>query len=153
LTPYIAFGSDNTIAIRLDNPPESSRWYPGGGVYRNVWLVKTAPVHVGHWGTYVTTPEATADAGAVAAKVTIENHSASTAKVKIKTQIFQRGSDGHKIGAAVASSEPIDLSVSANANATSDLSLRIDHPKLWSPREPNLYLAVTTVVANGKLVD
>jgi hypothetical protein len=39
-------GADNVLAIRLDNPPDSSRWYPGGGIYRNVWLVKTAPVHV-----------------------------------------------------------------------------------------------------------
>ena len=52
LTPYIKPGADNVLAIRLDNPPDSSRWYPGGGIYRNVWLVKTAPVHVGHWGTY-----------------------------------------------------------------------------------------------------
>src|SRR2546421_10304282 len=56
LTPYIEAGADNVIAIRLDNPPESSRWYPGGGIYRNVWLVKTSPVHVGHWGSYWTTP-------------------------------------------------------------------------------------------------
>ncbi len=56
LTPYLKFGADNTIAIRLDNPKQSSRWYPGGGIYRNVWLVKTSPVHVAHWGTAVTTP-------------------------------------------------------------------------------------------------
>ena len=43
LTPYVKFGGENVIAIRLDNPPNSSRWYPGGGIYRNVWLVKTAP--------------------------------------------------------------------------------------------------------------
>ncbi len=42
LTPYLKFGADNVIAIRLDNPPDSSRWYPGGGIYRNVWIVKTA---------------------------------------------------------------------------------------------------------------
>ena len=57
LTPYVKPGADNVLAIRLDNPPDSSRWYPGGGIYRNVWLVKTAPVHVGQWGTFVTTPE------------------------------------------------------------------------------------------------
>ena len=51
LTPYLKFGADNVIAIRLDNPNNSSRWYPGGGIYRNVWLVKTDPVHVTHWGT------------------------------------------------------------------------------------------------------
>ena len=56
LTPYLKSGGDNVIAIRLDNPPDSSRWYPGGGIYRNVWLTKTNPVHVAQWGTYVTTP-------------------------------------------------------------------------------------------------
>ena len=60
LTPFVRFGADNVVAIRLDNPPDSSRWYPGGGIYRNVWLVKTAPVHVAHWGTCVTTPEISA---------------------------------------------------------------------------------------------
>ena len=49
------------LAIRLDNPPNSSRWYPGAGIYRNVWLVKTPPVHVGHWGTHLTTPEVSAE--------------------------------------------------------------------------------------------
>ena len=58
LTPGIKYGGDNVIAIRLDNPQSSSRWYPGGGIYRNVWLVKTAPIHVVQWGTYVTTPQA-----------------------------------------------------------------------------------------------
>ncbi|MBP1602025.1 MAG: beta-galactosidase, partial [Acidobacteria bacterium] len=62
LTPAIRFGADNVIAVRLDNPPASSRWYPGSGIYRNVWLVKTAPVHVAQWGTYVTTPDVTAKA-------------------------------------------------------------------------------------------
>ena len=56
LTPYARPGGTNVLAIRLDNPPASSRWYPGGGLYRNVWLVETAPVHVGQWGTYITTP-------------------------------------------------------------------------------------------------
>ncbi len=50
-------GDENTLAIRLDNPPSSSRWYPGGGVYRNVWLVKTRLFHIGQWGTQLTTPE------------------------------------------------------------------------------------------------
>ena len=46
LTPHLKDGASNTLAIRLDNPPDSSRWYPGGGIYRNVWLTQTAPVAV-----------------------------------------------------------------------------------------------------------
>jgi beta-galactosidase len=56
LTKQIRFGAENVLAVRLDNPPDSSRWYPGGGLYRDVWLVKLAPVHFAHWGIFVTTP-------------------------------------------------------------------------------------------------
>lgn len=49
LTPYIKPGQKNVLAIRLDNPDDTSRWYPGSGIYRNVWLVKTSPVHVEQW--------------------------------------------------------------------------------------------------------
>jgi beta-galactosidase len=55
LTPYLKPGGDNQLSIRLDNPVDSSRWYPGGGIYRNVWLTKAEPIHVAHWGTYITT--------------------------------------------------------------------------------------------------
>lgn len=57
LTPFIKFGGENQLVIRLDNPNHSARWYPGAGLYRNVWLTKTNPVHVGQWGTYVTTKD------------------------------------------------------------------------------------------------
>ena len=52
------------IAVRLAPEDASSRWYPGAGIYRNVWLVTTGPVHVAHWGTYVTTPEVVTDEAA-----------------------------------------------------------------------------------------
>ncbi len=63
LTPYVVPGGTNQLAIRLDNPPDSSRWYPGGGLYRDVWLTKTGPVHVAHWGTRVTTPQVSCGVG------------------------------------------------------------------------------------------
>lgn len=56
LTPYIRHGGANPLAIRVDNPPGSSRWYPGGGIYRNVWLTRTHALHVSRWGTFVRTP-------------------------------------------------------------------------------------------------
>ena len=85
LTPYIKYGGENVLAIRLDNPHNSSRWYPGGGIYRNVWLTKTGPIHVGQWGTYITTPEVTKDAATVDVKATIDNQSAADATVKVRT--------------------------------------------------------------------
>ena len=88
LTPMIKPGADNVLAIRLDNPPNSSRWYPGGGIYRNVWLTKTAPVHVSQWGTYITTPEVSANSATVNIKIDSENHSKADASVTITTTIY-----------------------------------------------------------------
>src|SRR5215472_11368490 len=54
LTPYLNFGANNVIAVRLKPEDRSSRWYPGAGIYRNVWIEITGPLHVARWGTYVT---------------------------------------------------------------------------------------------------
>src|SRR5262249_54145878 len=89
LTPYAKPGGTNVLAIRLENPPNSSRWYPGGGLYRNVWLAKTAPVHVGQWGTYLTTPEVSARAAKVSIKVTLDNDSRRDASTSVSTQFFE----------------------------------------------------------------
>src|SRR5262249_18004918 len=95
LTPYIAYGAENALAIRLDNPPDSSRWYPGGGVYRNVWLVKTAPVHIGQWGTQLTTPQVSAASATIHLKMRIQNHSNQPNDLTLPTQIFRLNSANH----------------------------------------------------------
>ncbi|MEP6913770.1 MAG: beta-galactosidase GalB [bacterium] len=152
LTPYIEPGVDNVIAIRLDNPPDSSRWYPGGGIYRNVWLVKTSPVHIGHWGTYVTTPEVSQSAAKVNVKVSLDNNSPSSANLAVKTQVYEL-LNGRKAGKPIASSAPMALTVAAGASETSTLTMSVNRPKLWSLQKPNLYAAVTAVEQNGRPID
>ena len=75
LTPHVVPGGRNQLAIRLDNPPSSSRWYPGGGLYRNVWLTKTSRLHVGHWGALVRTRNVSASSATIDVDVTIDNDS------------------------------------------------------------------------------
>jgi beta-galactosidase len=89
LTPFVRFGADNVLAIRLDNPKNSSRWYPGGGIYRNVWLVKIAPVHVAHWGTYITTPEVSNQSASVKVLVNVDNDTDIGSVVTVKSEIFE----------------------------------------------------------------
>src|SRR5262245_5928503 len=149
LTPHIAFGADNVLAVRLDNPPDSSRWYPGGGIYRNVWLVKTAPIHVGHWGTYLTTPEVTPSYATVNLKVTLENHHTTAATVNLRAQIYELLPDGRKRSNAVAASDSIKTSTNAGAKETATLSLRLNKPKLWNLKKPALYVAVIGIEQNG----
>ena len=156
LTPYIKPDGKNVLAIRLDNPPASSRWYPGGGLYRNVWLVRTAPVHVGQWGTYLTTPEVSKTSARVVLNVTVDNDSTRDAAVSIATQIFEIDGEDRKVSGAVASIAPVSMRIAAGASATSETTGTIIRPQLWGTglhQKPNRYVAVTIVRQEGKTVD
>jgi beta-galactosidase len=153
LTPFIKFGGPNVLAIRLDNPPDSSRWYPGGGIYRNVWLIKTQPVHVAHWGTFVTTPEINGDSATVQIKVTVDNRSAQPAQVQVRTAIFELDRDGQRRGRPVASATNIDLTLAPRSSGTAVQGATVRGPKLWGVATPNRYVAVTTVGQGADVVD
>ncbi|HEX9973651.1 MAG TPA: beta galactosidase jelly roll domain-containing protein, partial [bacterium] len=156
LTPYVVPGGENQLAIRLDNPPSSSRWYPGGGIYRNVWLTKTNPVHVGQWGTFMTTRDVSEVSATIHMEVTINNDSKDDAKVAVVTQIFVLNADGNKIGDAVAAFEPLKTLVAAGERAKVEGSVTLKNPRLWGPpplQVPNRYVAVTTLWQNDKPVD
>jgi beta-galactosidase len=153
LTPYVKPGASNVLAIRLDNLPESSRWYPGGGLYRNVWLVKTAPVHVSHWGTYLTTPVITKEAAQIRLKVNLDNRSVSAAQVGLATEIYPLNAEGEKARRAVVSSKLSSLAIVAGGASAADFNLTVPAPRLWSVQQPNRYVAVVTIEQDGKAVD
>jgi beta-galactosidase len=156
LTPYVKAGARNVLAIRLDNPPNSSRWYPGGGIYRHVWLVKTSPVHVAQWGTFVTTPRVTRDSANVSIDVTIVNDAGQDARVTVASELFALDARGAKVGRAVASTSPIDVAVPRAASSRIAQSATVTNPRLWGPpprQIPNRYVAVTTVLRNGVMAD
>ena len=88
LTPYIKFGEENVLAVRLAPEDQSSRWYPGAGIYRNVWLNVTGAVRVAQWGTYVTTPSVTDAKATVAVRTEIENKGTQEARVTLETVIL-----------------------------------------------------------------
>jgi beta-galactosidase len=164
LTPYAKPGEKNVLAIRLDNPvpkdtnwqSASSRWYPGAGLYRNVWLVKTALVHVGQWGTYIRTPEITKTSASVDLKITVENDSKQDANASVATEIFEIDGKDRAAGRAVTSIPSVNLQIAAGRNATAETKGTIANPKLWGTgfrQKPNRYVAVTTVRQKGKTVD
>ena len=156
LTSYIKVGRENVLAIRLDNPPDSSRWYPGGGIYRNVWLVKTGPVHVDHWGTYVTTPQIGPAAATVKIQVTVDNDSDANTSARVENKIYELDADG-EIGRepeiAVNAPLALPLNLAAGKAGTESEEITILHPKLWSLEKPNRYVAVTTIWRNSKRLD
>lgn len=156
LTPYMVPGGVNQLAIRLDNPPDSARWYPGGGLYRNVWLTKTQPVHVAQWGTYVTTLQVSKQAATVQLQVSVDNDAAASAKVDIVTAIHALDESGTKIGAEVARMASTSVHVEARGSARVTGSTTLSQPRLWGPpptQKPNRYVAVTTLLRKGEVVD
>ncbi|HEY5782407.1 MAG TPA: beta-galactosidase GalB [Lysobacter sp.] len=156
LTPYVVPGGENQLAIRLDNPPDSARWYPGGGLYRNVWLVRTDPVHVGQWGTTVTTPEVSKDSATIQMDVSIDNDGAAAADVAVASEIYAVDAAGRRTGRAVARIDHAGLQVAPRSNGQVSGSTTVLHPELWGPlptQRPHRYVAITTVSHGGRVVD
>lgn len=151
LTRYLEYGKENVISVRLDNPAESSRWYPGSGIYRNVWLVKTATLHVGSNGTYIATPDASKESANVNIRVKVDNELAVPVHVDVKTFIY-RAVNGLRTGAALATASS-GVDIPARGSNESGSTLKVAQPNLWSPPSPKLYVAVTQIVQNGKVVD
>jgi len=156
LTPWAQPGGTNQLVIRLDNPPESARWYPGAGLYRKVWLTKTAPVHVAHWGTTVTTPQVSAQQATVAVEVRVDNDGGKAARVDVLTEIFALGDDGKPMGEAVVAALKPQVDVPAQGQGVVTMSLRIAKPRLWGPKphqQPHRYVAVTRLQGKGGVLD
>ncbi len=156
LTPFVLPGARNQLAIRLDNPPNSSRWYPGAGLYRNVWLTKVHRVHVAQWGTFVTASDVSASSARIELELTIDNDSERDDAVEAVTQVFALDERGQRAGAAVARFEPLRTPVAAGGSAKVKAAVTLERPRLWGPppsQTPHLYVAVTTLQQGGKLID
>lgn len=152
LTPYLKFGGKNVLAVRLDTEKWESRWYPGAGIYRHVWLIKTNRVHVGHWGTYITTPEITDASAQVKIDVTIDNQSNVPVEATIRTNIYELDID-NKQGAKVASFNESTVKAEAGSHAVATAQATIPKPKRWDIVSPSRYVAQTSVRVNGKMVN
>ncbi len=153
LTPYINLTGANTVAIRLDNPPRSSRWYPGGGIYRNVWLIKTSPVQVNQWGVQLTTPDIASDKATIVLSTTIRNTLTDPVTVNVHTEIFALDAKGLRQGSALAKDTSAPVVIPAASTGLAPARLTVANPRLWTPATPSRYVAVTTVVQNGATVD
>ncbi len=137
-----ADGKDNVLAVRLENYSQSSRWYPGAGLYRHVHLVTTDKVHVPVWGTQLTTPHVSASLASVCLKTKIEN--AGDEKIRIVTDILSPE------GKVVASK---DNTRKINHGQPFEQNFIVDAPKLWSPETPSLYKAVSRIYVGEIQVD
>ena len=144
ITSVLQAKGTNTLAVRLKNQPESARWYPGAGLYRNVHLIITDDVHIPVWGTYLTTPEITAQAASVKLRTQVETPGAPPQPLRLQTEI--RDASGKVVATATNT-------LAANDKPEFDQTLQIPQPKLWSPETPVLYTASSKLFAGAVLKD
>lgn len=137
-------GRDNILAVRLENKPQSSRWYSGAGLYRNVHVVVTNRIHVPVWGTYITTPSVNRESATINLRTRVSDiYPAEKNKVRIETTVISPE------GIFAGSSKGGQL----NADGECAQNVTIAKPLLWSPETPHLYTAVTKVFVDSREVD
>ena len=146
LTDYLNYGGTNVIAVRVDATMEEGWFYEGAGIYRHVWLVKTAPLHVAPWGTFVTS-EVSGDSADVTARTTVANDGTAAVTFDIVQNIIDASGQSLATGAVPQAALP------PGAAAEYPCLLRVAHPRLWSPDSPTLHRLVTTVRSAGTVVD
>lgn len=135
-------GKNNTLAVRLENRPQSSRWYPGAGLYRNVHVVTTEKIHVPVWGTQITTPCVKDEYASVCLRTTILN--AEKTELTVVTDIMD--ADGQVV------STKTNKGV-INHGQPFTQNFIVERPKLWSPETPVLYKAVSKIYSGDTLLD
>jgi beta-galactosidase len=148
LTPYLKFGQENVISVRVDHSLErDSRWYTGSGIYRNTYLVYASLVHLDLWGVYFKATNITDKKADVSIETTIKNELPSGATIQISYEI----TDPVTGKTQLASSK--NLKLDANAKASFIQNISVANPKRWSLEQPNLYTLKTIVRQDGKIID
>ncbi|KAA6305978.1 Beta-galactosidase BoGH2A, partial [termite gut metagenome] len=139
ITPYLK-EKDNTLAVRLENLPESSRWYPGSGLYRNVHVFITEDAHIPVWGTQLTTPEVNRNYAKVNLKTQVELPGEFSGELSLVTEI----KDGQQ--KVVSRTETV---LTKYDNNIFKQDFVVESPRLWTPASPDLYIAESKLYANG----
>lgn len=146
ISDKVKFGETNLIAVKVINEGENSRWYTGSGIYRHVWLDVVAPIRIGKWGTFITTPEVKTEQAKVNIQSKIMNDLEQDVTVKLITII--KNTSGVEVGRNEAIQQ---IEKGAEAEITSDILVK--NPELWSVESPALYSAISEVYLNNQLTD
>ena len=147
LTPYLNFGDTNVLTVRVDHSQSAdSRWYTGSGIYRNVWLVISDPIHFNLWGVTYQTKQVTDKEAVIQVTAEVKNENGAEAEVKVVMQWMDLS------GKMIAQqSQNKKLAPGITGNFSSDLTVK--NPVLWSPESPYLYQLKTVLYKGNKIVD
>jgi beta-galactosidase len=146
LTDFANIGDKNVLTVRVDATLGEGWFYEGAGIYRHVWLTKTAPLHVAQWGTYVRS-EVRGSSAVVSIRTEVENQSDKEKICRVTSRIVDDG------GKVVGTAQAKPATIPAWENATFESQTSVNHPSLWSVEEPNLYRVITSIESDGSVTD
>jgi beta-galactosidase len=146
VTDFANPGGRNVLLVRVDATESDGWFYEGAGIYRHVWLVKTNPVHVRQWGTFVAS-EIKPGVAALSIRTEVNNHGQAAADARVVSTVLD--SKGNAVGKAVTAT----VSIPASSDQSYEQKITVSQPQLWSLEERNLYTLQTEVRAAGDVVD
>jgi beta-galactosidase len=146
LSDFLNYGGKNYLVVRMDASFGDGWFYEGAGLYRHVWLIKTDPLHLGNWETYIR-PSVKGNSAALSLGTILWNQGKQHETCLVKWQMVDA------TGKVVATAESKPQSIAADASATFTGDTNLNNPALWSPETPNMYSAIVTVVSAGKTRD
>jgi beta-galactosidase len=146
VTDFATPGGRNVLLIRVDATSSDGWFYEGAGIYRHVWLVKSGPVHVKRWGTFVAAQVKAGDA-TLSIRTEVENHGKVAQEARVVSTILD--SAGNPVGKAAT--QPASIAV--GSDQIFEQKIVVNRASLWSLEERNLYKLVTEVRAGGDVVD
>lgn len=140
-------GSSNTLAVKVFNPENSSRWFTGAGIYRDVAISYVNPLHIKNNGVVITTPQVTDHLATVNISVNMKNHSLRNhANLEVEATITAENNRSFSVSAKA----PV---IESGRSSSELLSLQIPDPVLWNLENPHLYEAVVSLWEDGKMID
>ncbi|MVT10361.1 beta-galactosidase GalA [Chitinophaga tropicalis] len=148
LTDILRYGNEgqNVILVKVDATDYEGWWYEGCGIYRHVWLIKTGKLHVGRFGTYVTTPAVSGSEAVVDIKTTLQNEGKVIKNITLTSKIIDGKGTLLNTQTSTQTITPFnEVEISQKGG--------IQRPLLWSPESPNLYKILTEVKENGIIID
>ncbi|MDO9155067.1 MAG: glycoside hydrolase family 2 TIM barrel-domain containing protein [Paludibacter sp.] len=146
-TPFVEYGKENILAVRVDHSQSAdSRWYSGSGMYRDVYLVYSNPVHIAQWGVFVFAETVNDKLATMKVEVEITNNSKAGSVLSVINELISPS------GKVVAKANN-KIKITAGASNKIELKLKVNNPQLWDLNNPNLYTLTTKVIENGKIID
>lgn len=144
LTPYLKFGEENLIAVKVDHSKfGDSRWYPGSGIYRDVKLISTSQVHIKQWGIFASAAYVSDKKASLAIKVSVLNESVKPIEVLVTNYLIS--------GTDTIMKTAEKLNVVSKSESVADQKMEINNPKIWDVNDPNLYTLLTVIKGQGIL--